>query len=268
MIRETVAEKDWLFIPGISLDLFSFRKFVMFKDLDLAGWEGSSPLEANPLIKRLFHPQADQNPAPLFQENEVDLRLPSERTFNILDADSSQIAVIEEAKAGRNLVVEGPPGTGKSQTIANMIAEMLANGKTVLFVSEKMAALEVVKRRLDVAGLSPYCLELHSQKAKKTDLIRELEKSLQHPSPDASCLTSAHAQIDSLRSELNGYCNEIKTPIGACGFTPYDLFGIREQYRYEFENSRYRTNYRLQKIPVENAVELTPDDYKAALSAL
>ena len=268
VIRETVAEKDWLFIPGISLDLFSFRKFVMFKDLDPAIWDDGSPLENNPLIKRLFHPQADQNPAPLFQENEVDLRLPSERTFNILDADSSQIAVIEEAKAGRNLVVEGPPGTGKSQTIANMIAEMLANGKTVLFVSEKMAALEVVKRRLDVAGLSPYCLELHSQKAKKTELIRELEKSLQHPSPDASCLTSAHAQIDSLRSELNGYCNEIKTPIGACGFTPYDLFGIREQYRYEFENSRYRTNYRLQKIPVENAVELTPDDYKAALSAL
>ncbi|WP_319379361.1 DUF3320 domain-containing protein [uncultured Methanocorpusculum sp.] len=268
VIRETVAEKDWLFIPGISLDLFSFRKFVMFKDLDPAIWDGGSPLENNPLIKRFFHPEADQNSTPLFQENEVDLRLPSERTFNILDADSSQIAVIEEAKAGRNLVVEGPPGTGKSQTITNMIAEMLAVGKTVMFVSEKMAALEVVKRRLDVAGLSPYCLELHSQKAKKTELIRELEKSLQHPSLAASDLTSAHAQIDSLRSELDGYCNELKTPIGACGFTPYDLFGIREQYRYEFENSRHRTNYRLQKIPIENAVELTPDEYKATLSAL
>ncbi len=267
-ILETVAEKNWKFIPGISLDLFSFRKFVMFKDLDPAGWEGSSPLETNPLIKRLFHPEAEINPAQPFPEKEADLRLPSERSFNILDADSSQIAVIEEAKAGRNLVVEGPPGTGKSQTIANMIAEMLAVGKTVLFVSEKMAALEVVKRRLDMAGLSPYCLELHSQKAKKNELIRELEKSLQHPSPETSGSAYDPGQIDSLRSELSGYCNELKTPIGACGFTPYDLFGIREQYRYEFESSPHRKNYRLQKIPIENAVAITPDEYKASVSAL
>lgn len=268
LIRETVTEKDWVFTPGTTLDLFSFRKFVMFMDLDPASWEGVSPLEKNPLIKRLFHPEVEKNPAPSFSENEADLRLPSERSFNILDADSSQIAVIEEAKAGKNLVVEGPPGTGKSQTIANMIAEMMANGKTVLFVSEKMAALEVVKRRLDTAGLSPYCLELHSQKAKKAELIRELEKSIRHPSPESSGFESCHRQIDSLRTELSGYCCELKTPIGACGFTPYDLFGIREQYRYEFENSPHRKNYRLQKIQVDDALGMTPDEYKAAISAL
>ena len=268
LIRETVAEKSWVFMPGVTLDLFSFRKFVMFKDLDPASWAGVSPLETNPLIKRIFHPQTDDDPSPPFLENEMDLRLPSERSFNILDADSSQIAVIEEAKAGKNLVVEGPPGTGKSQTIANMIAEMLAAGKTVLFVSEKMAALEVVKRRLDTAGLSPYCLELHSQKAKKSEFIRELEKSVRHPSPETSGSDPGHSQIDSLRTELSGYCDELKTPIGACGFTPYDLFGIREQYRYEFENSPHRKNYRLQKIPVEDASEITPDEYKAAISAL
>lgn len=268
LIRETVAEKSWVFMPGVTLDLFSFRKFVMFKDLDPASWAGVSPLETNPLIKRIFHPQTDDDPSPPFLENEMDLRLPSERSFNILDADSSQIAVIEEAKAGKNLVVEGPPGTGKSQTIANMIAEMLAAGKTVLFVSEKMAALEVVKRRLDTAGLSPYCLELHSQKAKKSEFIRELEKSVRHPSPETSGSDPGHSQIDSLRTELSGYCDELKTPIGACGFTPYDLFGIREQYRYEFENSPHRKNYRLLKIPVEDPVEMTPDEYKNAISAL
>lgn len=268
LIRETVAEKDWIFTPCITLDLFSFRKFVMFKDLDPASWEGVSPLEKNPLIKRLFRPEVEKDATPSFPENEVDLRLPSERSFNILDADSSQIAVIEEAKAGKNIVVEGPPGTGKSQTIANMIAEMMVSGKTVLFVSEKMAALEVVKRRLDTAGLSPYCLELHSQKAKKTEFIRELEKSIQHPSPESSVSESSYSQIDALRSELSGYCNELKTPIGACGFTPYDLFGIREQYRYEFENSPHRKNHRLAKIPVENAADITPDEYKEAISAL
>src|SRR5205085_1817536 len=81
----------------------------------------------------------------------------------VVDANPSRIAVIEDVKAGRNLVVEGPPGTGKSQTITNLIAETLAAGRTVLFVSEKMAALAVVKSRLDTAGLGPFCLELHSR---------------------------------------------------------------------------------------------------------
>ena len=267
-VQETVAAKGWTFVPEISLDLFSFKKFVMFKDLDPASWGGEySPVD-NPLIQRIFHPEVQENPIAAIPENELDIRLPSERSYNILDADSSQIAVIEEAKAGKNLVVEGPPGTGKSQTIANLIAEMLENGKTVLFVSEKMAALEVVKRRLEVAGLAPFCLELHSQKAKKTELIRELEKSIRRSSPGSVTGDALHLQIDSLRTDLSGYCQELKTPAGACGFTPYDLFGIREQYRYEFENSPGRKNYRLVKIPVENASAITPDEYKAAISAL
>ena len=133
------------------------------------------------------------------------------------------------AKAGKNLVVEGPPGTGKSQTIANMIAEMLSAGKTVLFVSEKMAALEVVKRRLDSAGLSRFCLELHSQTAKKVEFIRELERCIQHPSSPAAD-SRDNTQMEALKTELSGYCSELREPIGACGFSPYDLFGIREQY--------------------------------------
>ena len=126
---------------------------------------------------------------------------------------------------------------------------MLAAGKTVLFVSEKMAALEVVKRRLDGAGLSRFCLELHSQTAKKVEFIRELERCIQHPTSPAAevCDTT---KIDALKTELSGYCSELKEPIGACGFSPYDLFGIREQYRYEFESSPGRQNYRLPKVAV------------------
>ncbi len=75
-------------------------------------------------------------------------------------------------------MVQGPPGTGKSQTIANLIAELIGLGKSVLFVSEKMAALEVVKKRLDNVGLGIFCLELHSNKAKKTEVLKELQKTL------------------------------------------------------------------------------------------
>ena len=258
-VEETIKSKGWTLCPEIVLDLFSFKKYVMFKDLDPASWGEDFSIEDNPLIDSIFNPtEAPAETADLPQTGEC---------FNIVDADSSQLAVIREAKAGNNLVVEGPPGTGKSQTIANMIAEMLAAGKTVLFVSEKMAALEVVKRRLDGAGLSRFCLELHSQTAKKVEFIRELERCIQHPTSPAAevCDTT---KIDALKTELSGYCSELREPIGACGFSPYDLFGIREQYRYEFESSPGRQNYRLPKVAVENASAITPEDYQAAVSAL
>ena len=259
-VEEIIKEKGWTLCPEVVLDLFSFKKYVMFKDLDPASWGEDFAIEDNPLINSIFHPTE----APAETE---DLPEASGDCFNIVDADSSQLAVIREAKAGKNLVVEGPPGTGKSQTIANMIAEMLSAGKTVLFVSEKMAALEVVKRRLDSAGLSRFCLELHSQTAKKVEFIRELERCIQHPSSPAAD-SRDNTQMEALKTELSGYCSELREPIGACGFSPYDLFGIREQYRYEFENSPGRKNFRLPKVAVENASAITPEDYQAAVSAL
>ncbi|HJJ48307.1 MAG TPA: DUF3320 domain-containing protein [Methanocorpusculum sp.] len=266
-VRKAVAHRNWDFIPDIALDLFSFRKFVMFKDLDPESWGGSFEIESNPLIKNLFEPEPAANDL-VIDENKLDGRLKSGESYNILDADSSQMAVIEEAKAGKNLVVEGPPGTGKSQTIANLIAEMLACGKTVLFVSEKMAALEVVKRRLDTAGLSRFTLELHSQNARKTEFIRELERCAQHPSETPAGNADNYAKIDGLRADLTGYCAALKEPIGACGFTPYDLYGIREQYRYEFEDAPGHETCRLPRITLPNAVTITPDEYKAAIDAL
>ncbi|MDO5845578.1 MAG: DUF4011 domain-containing protein, partial [Methanocorpusculum sp.] len=268
-VETLITPKGWSLLPDIALDLFSFKKYVMFKDLDPASWGEGFAIEENQLIKSIFNPgtaAAAEGGASSPAEHAA-LLPASADSYTIMDADSSQLAVIEEAKEGKNLVVEGPPGTGKSQTIANMIAEMLVHGKTVLFVSEKMAALEVVKRRLDAAGLSRFCLELHSQTAKKVEFIRELERSIQHPSAPAAADTD-RSKIDDLSSELTGYCEELKKPIGACGFSPFDLFGIREQYRYEFEGSSARKNYRLPKVPVENAAAITPDDYHAAVAAL
>ena len=122
----------------------------------------------NNIIKALFDDvESDETE---FHEEDVDIKLKVDEVFNVVDADSSQIAVIEEGKSGKNMVVEGPPGTGKSQTIVNLISELIANNKTVLFVSEKMAALEVVKNRLDIIGLGEFCLELHSHKSNKKNV--------------------------------------------------------------------------------------------------
>src|SRR5690606_6577443 len=109
---------------------------------------------------------------------------PPEKLATILDADASQRRCMVAARQGHSFVMDGPPGTGKSQTIANIIAQAIRDGKTVLFVSEKIAALEVVKARLDDKGLGDYLLELHSHKATRKEVARALYESLRkHPQP-------------------------------------------------------------------------------------
>jgi hypothetical protein len=107
----------------------------------------------------------------------VDDHIAPSEMLHIVDADSSQTLAIHEARRGRDLVIRGPPGTGKSQTIANIIASAVADGKTLLFVAEKMAALDVVKRRLDQAGVGDACLELHSNKSNKRSVLAELQRT-------------------------------------------------------------------------------------------
>src|SRR5207253_1430675 len=124
---------------------------------------------------------------------ELDAVQPPEKTFPILDADASQLLCLEAVARGHSFVLQGPPGTGKSQTIANLIADCLAGGKTVLFVSEKMAALEVVYKRLRAVGLGDYCLELHSHKANKREVVAELSRCLEERRPADGDLAAEEA---------------------------------------------------------------------------
>ena len=109
----------------------------------------------------------------------IDNYLDDRKLFQVVDADSSQTIALLDIADEHSMVVQGPPGTGKSQTIVNAIAQAIGAGKRVLFVSEKMAALEVVKRRLDAIGLGPACLELHSNKTNKKAVIEELRRTVQ-----------------------------------------------------------------------------------------
>lgn len=227
---------EWKFIPEVCLDLFNFRKFVMYKDLDISTWpEDMSPAE-HPLIQKVFNPQEPECEVQGFREEEVDLKLTAKDTYHIMDADSSQIAVIEDVKAGKDLVVEGPPGTGKSQTIANTIAELLAQGKSVLFVSEKMAALQVVKSRLDNAGLGELCLEVHSHQTRKKAVLEELEKALNREVPPAISAERDLNELEKLKQELNGYAQTLREPAGKIYPSLYSLYGVKEKNRIYFES--------------------------------
>lgn len=190
----------------------------------------------HPLIQKVFNPEDPKYEVPGFLEEEVDLKLSAKDTYQIMDADSSQIAVIEDVKAGKNLVVEGPPGTGKSQTIANTIAELMAQGKSVLFVSEKMAALQVVKSRLDSAGLGELCLEIHSNQTRKKAVLEELEKTLNREAPAAIRPDRDINELEKLKHELNQYALSIGEPAGKLYPSLYTLYGIREKMMAYFES--------------------------------
>ncbi|MCQ1536433.1 DUF3320 domain-containing protein [Methanosarcina sp. KYL-1] len=235
-VQGAIREKpDWKLLSEICLDLFNFRKFVMYKDLDPSTWpEDMSPAE-HPLVQKIFNPTEPECNVPGFLEEEVDLKLSVKDTYHILDADSSQIAVMEDAKAGKDLVVEGPPGTGKSQTIANTIGELLAQGRSVLFVSEKMAALQVVKSRLDAAGLGELCLEIHSHQTRKKAVLEALEKALNRPAPQAISPDRDINELEKLKRELNEYALTLGEPAGKLYSSLYTLYGVREKNRAYFE---------------------------------
>ena len=233
-VKAAITEqKNWRVVPDIYLGFFSFTKFVMYKDLEPEKW---GDVNTHPLLGKIFGETTGNGGSDGFQPEHVDKQ--SSKTFyHVMDADSSQIAVIEDIKIGKSLVVEGPPGTGKSQTIINIIAELLAAGKNVLFVSEKMAALEVVKSRLDRVGLGDFCLELHSHKSNKREVLQELERTLrQSLQARGEQITPLFTQVDSLKAELNAYVDALHKPIGETGKSPYLLFGIRETVHRHFED--------------------------------
>lgn len=264
-VAEAVSHKPrWRVTADICLDFFSFTKFVLYKDLDPIGWpEGMSPAD-HPLIKELLEPSSGVDHGPGFSEEEVDTKLDARSVYHIMDADPSQIAVIEDVKAGRNLVVEGPPGTGKSQTITNVIAELLAAGKSVLFVSEKMAALKVVKDRLDRGKLGNYCLELHSRKSNKKEVLRELERTINSLPPKDASLEEEFNEVESLKAELNEYARALREPVGRAGRTTFDLIRAVETARRHFAAS----GKEMPRVTLHGAADCEQKEWATAVAAL
>lgn len=197
-----------------SLGIFSFAKFLMWQDLD----ERRELVMQHELLRHLvekpkhaFAQPTDGWPAP----EDLDVRPPQDLLCP-LDADSSQLCAVVAGAEGKSFVLEGPPGTGKSQTITNLIAQALANGKKVLFVAEKRAALEVVQRRLRDVGLAPFCLELHAGKGNKRAVVEQLGKVLEL----AQCKEPADWQrradeLLAVRKDLNAVAHAVHRVRGA-----------------------------------------------------
>ncbi|HIM63750.1 MAG TPA: DUF3320 domain-containing protein [Dehalococcoidia bacterium] len=209
----------------VALGFFSFSKLLMYRDLDVATWpEDNSPAE-HPIIGALLEDGFDEDPSLIGSDDNLDDVLAPGESYHVVDADGSQTLTLLDVNQGMNLVVQGPPGTGKSQTITNMIAEAVGRGRTVLFVSEKMAALEVVKRRLDNVGLGDAVLELHSHKTAKKMVLDELARTLDLGRPRTGAVAKDVTELTRLRERLNGYCGAVNRTIGDSGVTPFQAAG-------------------------------------------
>lgn len=186
---------------------FSFNRFIMWNDIR----NRADELAKNKVVASLISGKTewesdDLSISPLELDEKVaptDLVVP-------LSADSSQLAAVYAASQGKSFVLHGPPGSGKSQTITNMIASALYQGKSVLFVAEKMAALSVVEKRLNKVGLGPFCIELHSNKAQKRAVLKQLEDTLNVGRIKKPAEYKSQAEkISQARKQLNGTMEEI-----------------------------------------------------------
>ena len=225
ILRDAVRDvPGFEIVEDTALSTFSFAKFLMWKDLV----DRVDNLRDNRLVRHLI-----DNPDTPFVEDDNGLMEPSQIDQHVapadlltpLPADSSQLCAVLAAADGHDFVVVGPPGTGKSQTIANMIAHCLAKGKTVLFVAEKSAALDVVYRRLKAYGLEEACVELHSNKSDRRQVLAQLGNAWDRAA-DQSQKEWVRVTSDLLvhRDKLNAYVDDLHRP-GTHGYSVFDAIG-------------------------------------------
>lgn len=251
VIRQAVMIRSRWDVEELAfIGLFSFSQFIMWNDIR----NRSEDLKKNKIVASLLSGKMEWTeeegfPAPDTLDEAFtpkDLAVP-------ISADSSQLSAICAAGKGNSFVLHGPPGTGKSQTITNIIGNALFQGKSVLFIAEKMAALSVVQKRLESIGLGPFCLELHSNKAKKKEVLNQLEECLNISKIKSSEEYEKQAErLYELRKELNNVVEAIHKK-RHFGFSLYEAIGIYEQYKDYSDCIKFKD---------EQISKVTPDSYK------
>ncbi len=207
-------------VRNAGVALYDFKKFMMWLDLD----QNAESLMQSEIVRHII--EGSDEPFPVVTSlpdpDEVDNR-PVREDLSLVDADSSQVAAVFSALEGNSFVLQGPPGTGKSQTITNLISQALGRGKSVLFVSEKRAALEVVEQRLKDVGLGPFTLEVHSDRASKSEVVRQLEEPFKFSwGKSSGDWTRTAEELQRLRVRLNAHVSKMHEP-GPFGESLYQV---------------------------------------------
>ena len=238
IVRHAIMNQpQWEVVNTALIGNFSFLQYAMWNDIH----NHPDLLNRNKIVRALLTGNVDWDCNVPESVNGEDAYLP-------VSVDASQLRAINMAANDVSFVLHGPPGTGKSQTITAMIANALTKGKTVLFVAEKMAALEVVQKRLAALGIGDFCLELHSNKAVKRDVLNQLKRGLDLRVWGMS--TDYARKIDEIhetRTYLDSYAKELHEK-RACGLSLRELI---DEYEAIPEQ---KTNLRLSKNHAEEIV--------------
>ena len=237
---EVIADqRGWRILREVSLGLLSFLKISMYNDL----LRNEERIKNNPVIRAIAGDYTEANKIPEYLNSFKLDSISTKDCYQVLSADSSQQEAILFSKNNVSFVMQGPPGTGKSQTITNIIAEALAEGKKVLFVSEKMAALQVVYRRLQESHLGDFCLPLHSYKANKKEILKQIGANLKLKQPRVK--DNAINNLEELlavRNDLNKYAAELHAPNSELNISCYEVYSKLEEVNdaptvtFAFEN--------------------------------
>lgn len=268
-IEEAVKDlPGWKVQRRITLTLLSFANMLMVKDIAPETWadgSGSSALLAHPLIRQVFEGSNTSNSEPSYaDEYDIDNHPKGELPL-IYDADSSQHSALIDVLEGKNRVIEGPPGTGKSQTITNIIAASLQAGKTVLFVAEKLAALEVVKSRLEQAGLEQFVLELHSNKTNKKRVLEDLKRRMDMRMPRLDELPERLKVLNEKKQELRAHMHAMRnTDSNKLGLTLHQVMWRAELNRLRCKDVETLTT----NIEYPAALDITPAQHSALVDNL
>ncbi len=252
-IREAIKnQKRWELLNESVLGTFSFNKFMMWNDIH----SNRDKLLENSVVSSLVNGGLTWSPLPLTANlGENDRNLTPESMSVPLPVDSSQMAAVLEAGNGSTFILYGPPGTGKSQTIANIISNALYKGKRVLFVAEKMAALNVVQNRLEKIGLGPFCLELHSNKVAKKHILEQLNNallSMRIREPENA--SSLSEQLFEKRQLLIWYLDALHNDKGSDGFSLYECISEYDAYDtvapLDFKRNAQLSSFRKEQLDI------------------
>ncbi len=257
-------KRRWRVAREMVVGMFSFAKLLMYKDLDPENWPDHCKITKHKNIQKIlvgsetdFHREGRI----YGEEYDIDENSKAKEIPLILDADSSQHSALIDAISGNDLVIEGPPGTGKSQSITNLIAAALHDGKSVLFVAEKKAALEVVRRRLNNTFLGDFCLELHSHKTQKGRLHVDIKRRLDRMFFNPANLRYEIEDLVNEREKLRLYVNLINKSVGPSNETIYEILWAAERWQSEIPGKGVN-------IYVDNALKLTRKEINNRVSKL
>lgn len=225
--RAVMQQRGWDVEEQLILGNFSFSKLILWKDIVMHHEE----LQKNPIVKSLIDGKLVNDEAYKTQEQkDLEDIHPLQITLPI-PTDVSQMDAVLAAQNNTSFILHGPPGTGKSQTITNIIADALYRDKRVLFVAAKKAALDVVYNRIEQIGLAPFSLELHSNKSKKSDVLRQLSRSLELVRKANKLNFDAEAErLNNAKQVISNYVETLHEK-GKTGFSLYDHINAIEEYK-------------------------------------